>query len=187
MAHLVRGSLDTLGTRYRWRSALADPALGDAYSILGVPPGSSDETIAAAYRSLARRHHPDVAGDGGTVRMIRLNAAFNQIRTAALRAEYERERREAGLARPRWAPDYDGTGGAGPAPGRPIGSVLTFGRHLGWSLGEIARTDPGYLEWLEDRREGLPYLDEIDAILRSVGFRQADAPKPVSSRSRRSG
>lgn len=68
-------------------------------------------------------------------------------------------------------PDYDGTGGAGPAPGRPSGSRLAFGRHLGWSIGEIARVDPGYLEWLEDRPEGRRYLEEIDRTLREVGFR----------------
>lgn len=119
--------------------------------------------------------------------MIRLNAAFNRVRTAALRADYERERRDAGVGRSRWARDYDGTGGADPAPGRPIGSVLNFGRHLGWSIGEIARVDPGYLEWLENRRQGRPYLDGIDAVLRSVGFRPADAPKPTPSRSLRPG
>ena len=59
----------------------------------------------------------------------------------------------------------DGTGGAGRPPGRPSGSVLTFGRHLGWSIGEIARVDPGYLVWLEERREGrpLPRRDRHDA------------------------
>jgi len=34
----------------------------------------------------------------------------------------------------------DGEGAAGPPPGDPSGSVLTFGRYVGWSLGEIART-----------------------------------------------
>ena len=65
----------------------------------------------------------------------------------------------------------DGTGAAGRPPGRPSGSVLDFGRHLGWSIGEIARVDPGYLVWLEGRPEGRPYLDEIDSLLRRTGFR----------------
>ena len=42
-----------------------------------------------------------------------------------------------------------GDGAAGPPPGNPSGSVLTFGRYTGWSLGEIARTDLEYLEWLD--------------------------------------
>ena len=74
----------------------------------------------------------------------------------------------------------DGTGGAGRPPGRPSGSVLDFGRHIGWSIGEIARVDPGYLVWLEERREGRPYLDEIDATLRAHRV-----PRGPTSRRRR--
>ena len=55
--------------------------------------------------------------------------------------------------------------------GRPDPSS-PFGRHIDWSIGEIARVDPGYLVWLEDRRDGRPYLDEIDKTLRQIGFRR---------------
>jgi curved DNA-binding protein CbpA len=156
---------------------LADRALGDAYAILGVEPDSDDEVIAAAYRVLARRHHPDVAGEAGTSRMMRVNAAFELIRTAELRAEYDRDQAASGARRPGWAAEYDGTGGAGRPPGRPSGSVLDFGRHAGWSIGEIARVDPGYLVWLEDHRAGRPYLDEIDRTLRESGFRRPTDPR----------
>ena len=59
----------------------------------------------------------------------------------------------------------NGEGAAGPPPGNPSGSVLDFGRHIGWSLGEIARYDPGYLAWLRDRLEGTRYRAEIDLLL----------------------
>lgn len=157
---------------------LTDNALGDAYAILGVDPGSGDEEIAAAYRALARQHHPDVAGEAGTARMIRINVAFERIRTAGQRLEYDREQHATGGQRTGWVAEYDGTGGAGSAPGRPSGTVLDFGRHKGWSIGEIARVDPGYLVWLEERREGRPFLDEIDRTLRAVGFRRASDPQP---------
>ena len=49
--------------------------------------------------------------------------------------------------------------------------MLQFGRHIGWSIGEVARVDPGYLEWLEAHREGAAYLDEIDEALVKAGFR----------------
>jgi hypothetical protein len=75
-----------------------------------------------------------------------------------------------------------GAGAAGPPPGRPSGSVLDFGRHKGWSLGEIARVDPGYLVWLVEKREGQPYRSEIDTILRSLGVRRD--PLPPSARRR---
>jgi len=70
----------------------------------------------------------------------------------------------------------DGLGAAGPPPGRPSGSVLNFGRYSGWSLGEIARSDLEYVEWLDRMPIGRSYREEIDAILRASGRRRsADA------------
>lgn len=171
----------------------------DPYEILGVRRGATDQAIAAAHKALARQFHPDIAGDAATVRMMRINAAFDAIRTAERRAEFDDlSATWNGGARPAAAtrttgrdtdgmiigvddlprtPERDGTGGAGAPPGRPSGSVLGFGRHIGWSIGEIARVDPGYLEWLANRREGQPYLDEIDATLKKMGLR----PEPGTS------
>ncbi|MGH2511634.1 MAG: hypothetical protein ACRDGQ_02990 [Candidatus Limnocylindrales bacterium] len=70
----------------------------------------------------------------------------------------------------------DGEGAAGPAPGKASGSLLNFGRYSGWSLGEIARRDLEYLEWLDRMTIGRPYRDEIDAILRRAGRRRS-APR----------
>ena len=75
----------------------------------------------------------------------------------------------------------DGTGAAGPPPGHPSGSVLTFGRYSGWSLGEIARSDLEFVEWLDRMPIGRPYRDEIDAILRKTGRRRS-APAEASDR-----
>lgn len=182
----------------------------DPYAILGVRRGSSDRAIAAAHRTLARRFHPDIAGDDATARMVRINAAFDAIRTAERRIAFDALEGWTAPAAPddeevvppdrshpatdplvdeapspglRWRPPNDGTGAAGPPPGRPSGSVLGFGRHKGWSIGEIARVDPGYLEWLEDRREGQPYLEEIRATLARVGFRSRP-PTPEERRQR---
>lgn len=160
---------------------MMDLGIWDAYETLGVPRGADDQAIASAYRTLARQFHPDIAGDAATTQMTRINAAFEAIKTAHLRAAYDDlappsavgpgpdgHNGDARRSRP-WTEERDGTGGAGPPPGRPSGSVLDFGRHVGWSIGEIARWDPGYLVWLRERREGGPYLDEIDATLRAAG------------------
>jgi curved DNA-binding protein CbpA len=64
-------------------------------------------------------------------------------------------------------------GPAGPPPGRPSGSVLTFGRYAGWSLGEIARRDLEYIEWLDRMAIGRTYREELDRILRESGRRRA--------------
>jgi len=69
----------------------------------------------------------------------------------------------------------EGLGAAGPPPGRPTGSVVNFGRYAGWSLGEIARTDLEYIEWLDRTPIGRPYRDEIDQILRKAGRRTSEA------------
>ena len=157
---------------------MAEPITRNAYAILGVSPDSDDAAIVAAYRALARRYHPDHAGEAGTERMIRVNAAFARLRTPERRTEYDRELAHNGGVPTPLRPEPDGTGAAGPPPGRPSGSVLGFGRHLGWSIGEVARADPGYLVWLEERREGRPYLEEIDRTLRASGYRiDRDPPK----------
>ena len=67
----------------------------------------------------------------------------------------------------------DGFGAAGPPPGRPSGMVLNFGRYAGWSLGEVARTDLEYVEWLDRAPIGRNYRQEIDEILRKSGRRVA--------------
>lgn len=181
------------------------PTAKDAYQELGVRRGTDDAGILAAYRHLARRFHPDLAGEAATRRMSRINAAFNRIRDADSRSAYDAELIAAGIMVPeadaagggaagtardaptrryRWTEASDGTAGAGPPPGRPSGSVLRFGRHLDWSIGEIARVDPGYLAWLEDRSEGRPYLDEIDRTLRRVGYRAEPEAAPPAERAR---
>ncbi len=68
----------------------------------------------------------------------------------------------------------DGYGAAGPPPGRPSGSVINFGRYSGWSLGEIARHDIEFIEWLDRTPIGRTYREEIDAILRAAGRRRSE-------------
>ena len=67
----------------------------------------------------------------------------------------------------------EGFGAAGPPPGRPSGTVLNFGRYAGWSLGEVARHDIEYIEWLDRAPIGRNYRQEVDDILRSSGRRRS--------------
>jgi curved DNA-binding protein CbpA len=75
-----------------------------------------------------------------------------------------------------------GEAAAGPPPGNPSGSVLNFGRFAGWSLGEIARVEIEYLEWLDRMPIGRIYQPEIDALLRRAGRRASAAPEPPDQR-----
>ena len=83
---------------------------------------------------------------------------------------------------PTWRRGPNGEGGAGPPPGNPQGTVLNFGRHIGWSIGEIARVDPGYLEWLDKQPQGAQLHAEIDRFLRARGLRMDKEPPNASGR-----
>ena len=58
----------------------AGPVTGDDWEILHLRPTAPPELIEAAYRCLARLHHPDRGGDHEG--MLRLNAAHASLRTA---------------------------------------------------------------------------------------------------------
>jgi hypothetical protein len=50
----------------------------DPYAALGLEPGASPDEVHRAYRQLAKRFHPDRAGDGEL--MISINAAYDLLR-----------------------------------------------------------------------------------------------------------
>lgn len=57
----------------------------DPYKILGVSPDISEDGLTRAYRSLARRYHPDLnPGDANAAnRMSEINAAYEYIKSGA--------------------------------------------------------------------------------------------------------
>ncbi|MCW3016095.1 MAG: hypothetical protein JWO02_3187 [Solirubrobacterales bacterium] len=56
----------------------------DPHAVLGVPADASLEEATAAYRALAKQHHPDVAGDPHSADvMARINAAYDELRARA--------------------------------------------------------------------------------------------------------
>ena len=255
-------------SRPAWRPVSGEP---DPYEILQVRPDAGEDVIRAAYRALARRHHPDTSVDATSVpQMVLVNRAWEILGSPERRSRYDRE--HGVVARPttpapaahppatwsapsgaggagsapsgaggaggagtaagtsgtasgtgpsgtasgtgssgtasgtgpsgpgfgggrppiqrrgadgrviEWRRAPDGTGGAGEPPGRPSGTVLPFGRFIAWSIGEIARHDPGYLEWLDQRPDGAPYRDEIDATLKRIGWRQTPASRDKPKR-----
>lgn len=134
----------------------------DPYEELGVDHTANDRAIREAYHRKARASHPDLGGDDQV--MARVNSAYDLLKDRARRAAYDRQQAEVSGAKgdpkkPPW------TGAAGKPPGRPSGPKLDFGIFAGWSLGEIARRDPGYLVWLAERKEGRPYLEAIERII----------------------
>jgi len=140
--------------------------------------------IRAAYVARARLAHPDLVGRKGLDVMRSLNEAWAVLKDATRKAAWDEAHRPPGSTpsgaradgadrdafRPFW------TGAMGPAPGRSSGSVLHFGIYDGWSLGEIARRDRGYLIWLRDRPEAEALRQEIARML-DPGAEEPQAPR----------
>jgi hypothetical protein len=59
------------------------------YAILGVPVDADDDTLKRAYRQLARRYHPDLAGPEGAVQMKRINRAYDVLSDPEKRLNYD--------------------------------------------------------------------------------------------------
>ena len=142
--------------------------------------------IRAAYVARARLAHPDLVGRKGLDVMRALNEAWATLKDEARKTAWDIANRPAGSSRSMGSIGEDGlerpfwTGAMGPAPGRAAGPVLRFGIYDGWSIGEIARTDRGYLLWLRDRPEAASMRNEIARLL------DPDAePPPEPRRGRR--
>lgn len=71
----------------------------DPYEVLQVASTADDTVVRAAYRALAQRYHPDVAGPGGEFRMRELNAAWEVIGDPEHRAAYDLARAASGTRR----------------------------------------------------------------------------------------
>ena|SRR5690349_18941328 len=160
------------------RVAEPETAAVDPYQELGVDPRADLKRIRAAYHAKARLHHPDYGGDPAA--MARLNLAWETLRDPARRRQHDAARPKTPRVRRDVPPPW--TGAAGPPPGKPAGPVLDFGIFAGWSIGEIARHDPGYLDWLAARPDGRPYLAAIArhlAPIRSGSAQTGDRRSPA--------
>jgi hypothetical protein len=119
----------------------------DPHAVLGLEPGASPEAVQRAYRGLAKRFHPDRAGEAAGEMMISINAAYDLLRD---RLEEEHGARVATTAA--------GAGAAAapaPAPPRIAGD---------WLAPEVRRVlARELLAMLEDGEE----VDEV--VLTSTG------------------
>lgn len=61
----------------------------DYYAILEVKPDADEETLRIAYRRLAWRYHPDIAGPEGLERMRAINIAYQTLSDAERRKLYD--------------------------------------------------------------------------------------------------
>ncbi len=141
------------------------------YKTLMLAEIADAEIINAVYRKLAQRFHPDKDPSAEAARrMAEINEAHEVLSDPRKRADYDqwlasrRDRRQSDrLIRQQGDVPY---GTAGSPVGPPLGSVVEFGRYSGWTLGQIKRTDPEFLEWLMRVPAGRQFRDEINRMLR---------------------
>jgi curved DNA-binding protein len=112
----------------------------DYYEVLGVPRSASAEELQRAFRTLARRYHPDVNSDpSAEERFKEINEAYHVLADPQTRARYDR-----------YGPDFrqipeGAPAGAGASPGG--------GRSTGRGRGSTVRTEGVDID-LEDLLRG---------------------------------
>lgn len=67
----------------------------DPYVVMGLRPDAEPDVVKAAYRTLARKYHPDVAGPAGEARMKTLTAAYAVLSDPVQRAAWDSQRQPA--------------------------------------------------------------------------------------------
>jgi curved DNA-binding protein CbpA len=150
--------------------------MDDHYKKLQVDPQAESEVIRAAYYALARKYHPDAGGDAG--RMVEFNAAWAVLGDRLRRSAYDAER-DGPIAPSATSGPADRHGSSVPArDDRPVrtrqdtSTVLDFGRYEGWSLEQIVKSNPDYLDWLVRTSIGRRLSAEVMAL------REVREPKP---------
>jgi hypothetical protein len=77
----------------------------DPYAVLGVTRSANREEIARAYRTLAKRLHPDAGTDVASVAMARVNEAWRILSDPMRRSAWDRLH-AIGAAVPPWTPPW---------------------------------------------------------------------------------
>jgi hypothetical protein len=164
----------------------------DPHAVLGLDPGASPDEVQQAYRELAKRFHPDRAGESAGELMISINAAYDLLR----------ERLEEGM--PTGPASGNGAEPQAPPPVVPAGDWLppnvrrVLARELlaalepGEQVDEVVLTSTGDSHdvqlALTDRRLLWLRDDAIMGRVRSLRYRDVEGVEQrAAGRFRRSG
>ncbi len=132
------------------------------YTILGVNERAATEEIKRAYRRLARKYHPDVAGDPGCVSAFReVREAYETLSDEGRRCRYA-ERLDAARRAAQPVPsrhERPARGGSGPRDADSYGP--------GWLMDEIGIDFPSIAETVERIRRTFAGSDDERAPLRA--------------------
>jgi curved DNA-binding protein CbpA len=175
--------------------AQGDPArtlrnVTDLYETLQVASAAEPEVIRAAFRALARKYHPDAGGSLAAMKAI--NDAWAILSDPARRAAYDATGRSGSGVGNRRKSDRrqrSDRRSAAPSTGRSPGrdnsrryttaeGGLDFGRYAGWTIPDLAKHDPDYLEWLRRTPIGRPFSAQIEQVLASRANVTTAPPPP---------
>src|SRR5690349_19825807 len=99
---------------------------GDPFRILGLPSGATDAEIKRAYRALAKRYHPDSAGEAALPRFLAIQAAYDMLTTPDGRTRARAASTTRGPTGPTTGPtsgrSRSGSGGGAGPTGGPTGT-----------------------------------------------------------------
>jgi hypothetical protein len=148
----------------------------DPYDVLGVARTASARELAAAYRRLAKRHHPDRTGGASIARMAQINAAYEQLRGGAHRAA------PRGPVRPPTAGRHQGpvAGAWLPEPvrwalGHELVGALRPGEPVPWLVHTSTWASPHTVLAVTDRRLLWLLDDAVTHRVRELAFAGVDA------------
>lgn len=121
-------------------------AVTNYYMVLGIPEDADSSAIRRAFRTLARRYHPDAGAGSSVVEFRRVLEAYDALSDPERRRVHDRQLRNARVRytsppaplRPRWVRVHaDLTDYPDPRQplGRPSADSMTFSRSSGAILG----------------------------------------------------
>lgn len=132
----------------------------DPYRVLGVGKDATDAEVKRSYRKLARQHHPDRnPGDAAAEERFKaIQAAYDQIGTAAARKEYDQQRRIEEMFARGGNPfsGFSGSGGHGrgsnPFVGKGQGAGFDFSDILNQFMGGKGGGEPQFQQQSRQQR-----------------------------------
>jgi DnaJ-class molecular chaperone len=145
--------------------------MDDPYTVLGVARDAGEKEIQAAYRALAKAHHPDLnPGQANADRFKRISAAYDLLKDAEKRKAYDEGRIDAG-GNPKPPPGWRGYAEQG--QGFAAQEGFAEREDLNDFLRDIFGRFGGDAEAQAQARRSRPASGRDVRYTMSVGFREA--------------